>query len=63
MLADVLPEKLSKAEEVGYVMRALNLLREMEESWERDHQAADMRDRFCLLRSYLRRLEQGSFSD
>ena len=61
MLGDVLPETLSKAEEVGLVMRAMNLLKEMEASWERDHQAAEMRDKFCLLRSYLRRLEQGHY--
>lgn len=61
MLGDVLPETLSKAEEVGLIMRAQNLLKEMEASWELDHQAPEMRDKFCLLRGYLRRLEQGSY--
>jgi len=39
------------------IKKAIELLDEMEETWEMDHNAVDLRDSFHLLRYYLKRFK------
>jgi len=48
-------ETLSAQEESDLIKKALVVLNEMEEKWELDHAALELRDQFHLLRNYLGR--------
>jgi hypothetical protein len=58
---DISPEELpdtvlSRAEEADLISKVRNILDEMEEEWEMDHASVELRDKFHLLRYYLRNL-------
>jgi hypothetical protein len=61
VLRDVVPDAkpehtLNAAEEETMIEKAREVLDRMEEDWENDHGAIELRDRFHLLRYYLDKL-------
>ena len=51
-----LQKVLDPREEATFIEKARDVLAEMEELWEQDHNNVEMRDKFHLLRYYLVRL-------
>lgn len=51
-------EPLSSSEEKRLLEKALNVLDEAEGEWEMDHKSPYLRDKFHLLRHYLKRMQQ-----
>jgi hypothetical protein len=49
-------EELSITEEASLIEKAMKVLEDAEEEWEMDHNALILREKFHLLRHYLKRL-------
>ena len=60
---DVLKEAVSIEEEETLVGKARSVLYDMEELWEIDHGAVELRDKMHLLRYYINRMRRQSFED
>lgn len=51
-------EELSSTEEAGLIEKAMKVLDDAEGEWEMDHNALVLREKFHLLKHYLRRLRR-----
>jgi len=60
---DVLEESVSTQEEETLVGKAREVLDDMEELWENNHNVIELRDKIHLLRYYLNRIHRQNFEN
>ncbi len=58
MAEEVQADVLDSVRETDLLEKAMNVLDNMEDAWESNHNALEIRDDFHLLRHYLKRLQK-----
>jgi hypothetical protein len=56
--AEAAYEAMTDEEEMSFLARARHVLDEIEATWEEDHSRPELRDKFHLLRYYLKRFPE-----